>query len=754
MHFRRLLPLLVLFCIQVNQLLFAYNTAITIDSIVFIPKIVLDTEGYSGKLALSPVDGSLHAIWVHEYSLMYRIYTSAGEWLAQEEIPIGDLKAGAIEPPGNYPRCCVGIAIDDAGLIHIVFNEIQGNVYYLNGNSGLWNPPNLLAENNNNTTYAQIETFNGSRFVTFLDVIEKKAYSISYLNGQWGPVTYMFPADNPNLALGENGMIYFVAREFIWKDIGRYDAVFGYMIPGFTDWNYVKYITNTENRCGKEPDIAVGGGKIFVSWNNSSGIPGPEKASIYCAEADEPGLVWNPRIGGKEFYHEDTGDPYACVTVYSDGTPLVLNGKRLFKRYVIYNGKYWSAQKAGDWKDGICHIVNNGQTAWIIASTTSTDSHSDVSVTGLKNLLAEPYNYFNHKPEIVSFPDTLAVIGFAWSTQCQAIDSDSDTLHYTLSYAPSGMSINKETGLIQWTPPDTGNYIIGIKVEDVNRGWDARYFRLNVVSDLIKAKFSALPISGTAPFTVQFIDSSVGLVNNRLWDFGDGQTSTDLSPIHEYQDAGIYTVRLTVSGPGGSDIEEKSEFIQVEVDRSIYAEFACSPVQGEAPLEVTFTNQSNGNILEYTWFFGDSSVQDGGVSDDVNPTYTYNKSGVYSVTLKVTGMDTSVTLLKQNLIEVSDPTGIDSKGIHSYKLHANFPNPFNMQTRVPYDLPERADVRIRIFNATGKLMTDYQVSSQTPGHYVYIWNGLQNGMELSSGVYLLQFKAGWYEMKQKIMLIK
>ena len=75
------------------------------------------------------------------------------------------------------------------------------------------------------------------------------------------------------------------------------------------------------------------------------------------------------------------------------------------------------------------------------------------------------------------------------------------------------------------------------------------------------ADFSADPISGAAPLEVQFTDNSTGDITSRSWDFGDGQTSTETNPIHTYQKAGRYTVELTVTGPGGSDAEAKTDYI-------------------------------------------------------------------------------------------------------------------------------------------------------------------------------------------------
>jgi PKD repeat protein len=52
---------------------------------------------------------------------------------------------------------------------------------------------------------------------------------------------------------------------------------------------------------------------------------------------------------------------------------------------------------------------------------------------------------------------------------------------------------------------------------------------------------------------VQFTDSSIGIITSWLWNFGDGNTSTDINPLHTYNQAGNYTVTLKVSGLYGSD---------------------------------------------------------------------------------------------------------------------------------------------------------------------------------------------------------
>jgi PKD repeat protein len=84
-----------------------------------------------------------------------------------------------------------------------------------------------------------------------------------------------------------------------------------------------------------------------------------------------------------------------------------------------------------------------------------------------------------------------------------------------------------------------------------------------------QADFGAAPQSGSAPLQVSFSNLSTGYTDS-WWDFGDGLTSTLPHPTHAYTSPGFYTVTLIVDGPGGSDIEIKSDYIAVFDLPSIY----------------------------------------------------------------------------------------------------------------------------------------------------------------------------------------
>jgi hypothetical protein len=67
------------------------------------------------------------------------------------------------------------------------------------------------------------------------------------------------------------------------------------------------------------------------------------------------------------------------------------------------------------------------------------------------------------------------------------------------------------------------------------------------------ARISVEPSQVEVGEVARFTDTSAGVVSSRLWDFGDGATSTEPNPAHAYQAPGVYTVTLTVTGPCGID---------------------------------------------------------------------------------------------------------------------------------------------------------------------------------------------------------
>jgi len=164
-------------------------------------------------------------------------------------------------------------------------------------------------------------------------------------------------------------------------------------------------------------------------------------------------------------------------------------------------------------------------------------------------------------------------------------------------------------------------------------------------TDSLNADFSASSTSGEAPLTVTFSDKSTGSPTLWSWDFGDGATSTEKDPTHEYA-AGTYTVRLEVQNSAGSDTAFKG--ITVEEPTRAHADFTWDIPSEDDPLTVKFTDTSIGSPTSWSWEFGD-----GATSTEKDPTHEY-AAGTYTVKLEVQNSAGSDTASKE--ITVEEPT--------------------------------------------------------------------------------------------------
>jgi PKD repeat protein len=140
------------------------------------------------------------------------------------------------------------------------------------------------------------------------------------------------------------------------------------------------------------------------------------------------------------------------------------------------------------------------------------------------------------------------------------------------------------------------------------------------------ANFSAT-VSG---LTATFVNgSSNGTTYD--WTFGDGGSSSDANPTHDYAADGTYTVVLTATNSCGT-----STFTQnVVITTAPGAGFSVSTSSGCAVLTVNFTDISSGNPVSWAWDFPGGTPSS---STEQNPTVQYSVSGVYDVTLVVTSV--------------------------------------------------------------------------------------------------------------------
>ncbi|MFZ1127103.1 PKD domain-containing protein [Methanoregula sp.] len=166
------------------------------------------------------------------------------------------------------------------------------------------------------------------------------------------------------------------------------------------------------------------------------------------------------------------------------------------------------------------------------------------------------------------------------------------------------------------------------------------------------ASFISNVTSGTVPFTVQFIDTSVNTPTSWTWLFGDGGISSLQDPTHTYTTAGIYTVTLIATNTAGSNTFTNAGYVTVTKASSVpVVSFVTNITSGFVPLTVQFVDTSTNSPSSWVWSFGD-----GGVSTSPNPVYTYTTRGAYTVTLTATNSAGSNTTSLTNYITANQVT--------------------------------------------------------------------------------------------------
>jgi len=159
------------------------------------------------------------------------------------------------------------------------------------------------------------------------------------------------------------------------------------------------------------------------------------------------------------------------------------------------------------------------------------------------------------------------------------------------------------------------------------------------------ADFSFGVRSGASPLSVAFTDLSrtpSGAISAWAWDFdNDGVVDSTLqNPVANYPACGDYSVRLTVTAPGGASSVTWANLIEVD---PLVADFTATPASGPPPLNVQFADTSTIAATSWAWDFDGDGVTD---STQQNPSALFDP-GAHGVSLTVTNGCRSDTVTKR-----------------------------------------------------------------------------------------------------------
>ena len=213
----------------------------------------------------------------------------------------------------------------------------------------------------------------------------------------------------------------------------------------------------------------------------------------------------------------------------------------------------------------------------------------------------------------------------------------------------------------------SGNFNVTLKVTADNGCTGAQRKSSFIKNNTIQASFKNYGLDNCSFNKIVFQNLSTGDGSLQYdWQFGDGTSSTETSPVHTFSAAGMHSVQLITTSEFGC----RDTFVKnITVNMPPSAAFAANnTINCQAPAAVQFANQTVGTST-YEWSFGDGTY-----SNVANPSHNYMEPGAYNVKLVVKyGGNCADSLTLNNYIKVQKlmvtPQGLPDSGCIPFTKH-------------------------------------------------------------------------------------
>ncbi len=249
------------------------------------------------------------------------------------------------------------------------------------------------------------------------------------------------------------------------------------------------------------------------------------------------------------------------------------------------------------------------------------------------------------------------------------------------------------------------------------------------VAQLVTANFIT-PTTGCAPYDAFFENVSSG-GSQFLWDFGDGSTSTEISPTHTYA-AGVFTVRLTAIDSATCNIIDDTAFT-ITIQNKPVAAFTAAPQPPTVNTPISFTNQSSADAIRFKWFFGDGdSLLTNSrlvIQHEYNTIDTFN---VCLIAINASGCPDTVCQQVRTLIEVALDVPNAFTPLSSDGNNKIFARGFGI-----------AKMKFTIWNRWGEKV--FETNNKNIG-----WDGRFNGKLLPMDVYAYTLEAEFFDKTKAV----
>lgn len=233
--------------------------------------------------------------------------------------------------------------------------------------------------------------------------------------------------------------------------------------------------------------------------------------------------------------------------------------------------------------------------------------------------------------------------------------------------------------------------------------------------------------------------------SNYFWSFGDGTSSTDVNPIHNYNSVGPHTVCLTLTDTLTSCTDTYCN--------TITAANACDPVfvalpdtSNPAGTPMTFTVISPCGATSIIIDYGDGSTPQVVTGTSV---YVYTNPGTYNVCVCIVDAVGDTSCVCDTIVAYRLSNGIADVELSNIQMSA-YPNPFSTSLNTEFTLEQSAVVSIQLVGLAGNVVASTKEVKLSAGTY----REAIATDDLASGFYILKLNVNGMQVSKKVTLQK
>ena len=231
------------------------------------------------------------------------------------------------------------------------------------------------------------------------------------------------------------------------------------------------------------------------------------------------------------------------------------------------------------------------------------------------------------------------------------------------------------------------------------------------------------------------------------WNFGDGATDSGnaigrpANGCHQYTSQGKYDIKLIVTDAHGCYAQDIISG-KVHVLLNVPGSFGVGN-NGRTTFVPTMPDTSGFHIIKFRWDFGDSTIMD---STNWSTSHSYAKQGIYMAYLEIWTKEGCYSKAPGQVTYLLSAISPEIASSISFSI---YPNPSSGSFTIDYSLNEKANIKMLLFDMTGRQISELMDQNKSAGNYTYHTNDLN----ILHGTYILKIYKDNIPAGEKLVVV-